>query len=99
MSYFRDNTKVTYQNDITVTSSSTKVLDINLERKSLQIQNHSGNDTVLLKFDTTHNGNEGIEIIQNGFYEPIKAPRNAIFLKSTGGDCRVTIIEGTDGST
>jgi len=94
---FQNNTKIIYQQTLSFGITSQMALDIRLERNYLLIQNR-GSSSILLKFDTEHEGSEGILIIASGNYESELAPRNAIFIKSVSGTNLVTIIEGTDGS-
>lgn len=79
---------------VTVTDSSQKVLDANLRRGFLIVQNN-GEGNVHLKFDSVHAGTEGMVIVGGGNWEPTNIPLNAIYLKSDAAESNsITILEG-----
>lgn len=77
--------------DVSVTTTSTKFLDQDVDRLFLSAQLKSSG-SVYLKTDAIHSGTEGQEITGKGaYYEPSKAPRDSVWLKSDSGTKTVSL--------
>lgn len=68
-------------------------LAANPTRNYLLLQN-KGSASVYVKFGSAHSGTEGIELAAGQSYEPIKAPADAIYMKSASGTQTVLTAEG-----
>lgn len=86
-------TLMTRTETISVGTTSTKVSDLERQRKYLLIQNN-GQADLYVKLDSAHTGTEGIRIIPGGYWEPINPPINSVYMKSGFGSINVTILEG-----
>lgn len=75
------------------TTTSAKVLNADLERKYLLIQNR-GVDSIYLKIESAHSGTEGIVISAGGNYESEMPIYNEIWLKSASGSQPYEILTG-----
>jgi hypothetical protein len=85
--------RVQSQTEASVTSTSAQVLAANPYRTYLLIVN-KGTVTGYIKFNSASSSTEGIPIPANGVYEPLVAPTNAIFLKSSSTTGTMTVISG-----
>lgn len=81
------------QDEVSITNTSTQILDINLKRSYLLIQN-KGSANVYIKFNTAHSGIEGVKIIPGGNWESEIPPTSLAFAKAESGTNLLTIIEG-----
>lgn len=77
----------------TATTTSAQAMPAAIDRKYLLVQN-KGAVSVYLKFDSAHSANEGVVIVAGGNYEVLKAPTNAIYIKSASSTSEVAIYEG-----
>lgn len=87
------NFAVKTQSTVTATTTSTLAVATNKKRSYLMLVNN-GAVNVLVKLGSAHAGSEGISIVAGGYYEPVVAPRDSIYLKSTSSTASVFILEG-----
>ncbi len=79
--------------EVSVTSSSTQVLPLNLSRVYLLIQN-KGSATVYVSFDGAKSSTDGVAIPANGNYEPFVAPVDAVHVHAASGTQAIIVVEG-----
>jgi hypothetical protein len=77
---------------VTATTTSTMVLSANTYRRYLIVQNR-GDASVLIKFDSAHTGDEGLEIIATGNYELPTPPYNSVWVKAVTDTQDLVIYE------
>lgn len=77
---------------VTATTTSTKILNVNNARTYLIIQNIGSNNVIVNT--ATQGGTQGLIVPPGGAYEPINAPINEIWVKSVGGSSNITVIQG-----
>ena len=82
------------QSDVSV-STSALALPFRHDRSYLLVQN-KGTDSVILKLGSVHSASEGIVIVVGGNYEPIRVPKDSVYLKATSGTQTVSIVEGVE---
>lgn len=85
----------TYKSNFTftLTEDSTLILPKTARRYALLIYNKS-NGTALLKLDSDfENDDEGLEIEGKVLFSPLIIPNNAVYMKSTGGDLLISVME------
>lgn len=87
------NCRITSQTDVTVTTVSTKRVNLNGNRRCLIIVN-KGTDSIFVKPDSAHSGTEGVLIPAGGNWEPFVVPINALWIKANSGSQTVTIGVG-----
>lgn len=85
--------EVAQQPEISVTTTSVKLVDARGNRTYLLIQN-KGTQNVYLKFGSANTGTEGILLAAKGNYEPFKIPTAAVYAISESGTQNVIVIEG-----
>jgi hypothetical protein len=90
---FNSMATVVSRTEGTATGTSAQAIAADSERKYFLIQN-KGSETIYLKFDSAHSGTEGIVIPAGGNYEPVKAPLNSVWLKSSTGSQSYVIFHG-----
>lgn len=79
----------------TATTSSAKKLNWNSLRTYLIILNTGSTNTMYVKFGSAQSGTEGIPILpNNGYYEPVEAPSNSVYIVTGSSTTTYTIIEG-----
>lgn len=88
-------TNITQMVSVNATTTSTKVLNADVGRNYLIIQNN-GSASVIVKFGSVQSGSEGIVIIAGGNYEPVKAITNSVYVKSASGSQALTILVGKE---
>lgn len=88
-----DHTVINQQLSVSVTGTSTKLLNANVNRKYLIIIN-SGTDAIYIKAASAHSGTEGVKIPAGGNWEPFVPPIDSLYFKSASGTQAVSIIEG-----
>jgi len=75
-------------------TTSAEVMASNPLRRYVLIQN-MGSVAIIAKFGSSITGsNEGVQIPAGGAYEPILAPTQALFLKSTSAAANYIVIQG-----
>lgn len=85
------------ESEVTLSTTSTKILDAKTSRNYLLIQNNDASISVYLKFAAAHGvGEKFIVIPPGGNYEPLTVPTDAIYMKSASGVPVVTVIYGTN---
>lgn len=78
---------------VTATVTSTQELTQNNSRMYLLIQN-TGSNPVIVKFGSAQTGVEGITVPAGGNYEPIVAPADSVWMRSSASTSAVTIQQG-----
>lgn len=89
------NCRVLTQTQFNATTLSTVAIAENRSRRCLMVQN-MGDSTIIVKFGSSHSGNEGVMISSKSTWQPIIIPVNSLYLKSfsTSPGVNATIIEG-----
>lgn len=77
----------------TATATTTLILNTNVFRGYLLIVN-DGTLAVRLKVGYSTAAYDGITIPAGGSYEPINAPTNALYIRTSSGTSALTVVQG-----
>ena len=88
-----NTTGILTMSTLTATVTSTKALSRNEARVYLLIQN-TGAQTIIVKFNSVQSALEGIQIPAGGNYEPLIAPKDAVYVETASATSGFTIMEG-----
>ncbi len=75
------------------TVSTAKVLLASNKYRSYLLFQNRGTASIYLKLVSTISSTEGIEVVAGGSYEPVIAPKDAIYIKAASGTQAYTVME------